>query len=354
MSRPHQTPPPAVTAILRALDEDAPVDPADLETAFDAIMAGDVPSEAIATILLGLRARGESADDVGAVVRALRRAMTVVELPDPGSLVDTCGTGGGAVRTLNLSTAAAFVVAGTGVRVAKHGNRSFTSRSGSADVLEALGIATDIGPAEVPGILAAAGLVFLFAPTYHPAMRHVAPVRRQLGVPTVMNLVGPLANPAGVTRQVVGVADPSHGPLVAGALASLGTRHALVVHAEVGLDEIAPVGGNLLWDVRDGRVSTSRLSAADLGLGTDDLVGLEGGEPAQNAAAIEALLDDPREAPPALRSAVVLNAAAALMVAGQASDLAGGARLAADALDHGAARARLALLRAAAPLRTSG
>jgi anthranilate phosphoribosyltransferase len=268
--------------------------------------------------------------------------------------VDTCGTGGGSIPTLNISTAAAFVVAGTGVRVAKHGNRSFTSRSGSADVLEALGVATDTEPAQAATILEAAGLVFLFAPTYHPAMRHVAPVRRALGVPTIMNLVGPLANPAGVTRQVVGVADPRHGPLVARALLNLGSDHALVVHGSIGVDELSPVGENLIWEVGGGGVSERSLRAETLGLGAPDLTGLEGGEPAENAAAIRGLFERPGEAASALRGAVLLNAAAAMVVSGRAGDLESGAALASESLLRGGAAAALAALRTAAPLRTSG
>lgn len=354
MSRPADPPRSAVAELLTRLGDGAQIDAAVVESAFDAIMAGEVAPAALGAILLGLRARGESPAVLGGVARALRRAMRTVDLPDPGSLVDTCGTGGGAVRTLNLSTAAAFVVAGAGVRVAKHGNRSFTSRSGSADVLEALGIATDVDPAEVPGVLATAGLVFLFAPTYHPAMRHVAAARRELGVPTVMNLVGPLANPAGVIRQVIGVSDPRHGPLVAGALAELGVHHAMVVHGMIGVDELSPVGENLLWEVRDGLVREMRLTATSIGLGAPDLAGLDGGEPEENAAAIEALLRHPDAAPAALRAAVLLNAAAALVISGRAVDLASGATVAAGALHEGAAWGRLESLRQAAPLRTSG
>jgi anthranilate phosphoribosyltransferase len=174
--------------------------------------------------------------------------MVRLEMDDREILVDTCGTGGGRVGTINVSTAAAFIVAGAGVSVAKHGNRSYTSKSGSADVLEALGIDVSLDPSRAADVLRASGLVFLFAPAYHPAMRHLAAVRKELGVSTIMNLLGPLVNPAGVTRQVIGVADEERGPLMAEALAGLRARHALVLHARVGMDEISPAGcGPRCW-----------------------------------------------------------------------------------------------------------
>jgi anthranilate phosphoribosyltransferase len=322
--------------------------------AFDAVMAGTVSPGQIGALLLGMRARGETADELAGVVRALRTAMRRIELADAGSLVDTCGTGGGRVRTLNISTAAALVAAGAGVRVAKHGNRSFSSRSGSADVLEALGIAVDMPPEQIGRVLDEAGVAFLFAPTFHPAMRHTAPVRRDLAVATVMNLVGPLANPAGVSRQVVGVAEARHGALMAGAMQRLGTVHGLVVHATIGLDEIAPVGTTTVWEVQGGAVHEWQLDPGDHGLATPDLRGTEGGEPAENAAAILALLTDPAGAPAALRAAVVLNAGAAVAVSGQVGSLGEGIAAARTSLESGAAAVRLERLRRLVPIRTSG
>lgn len=321
--------------------------------AFDVVMRGEAPAPLVAALLLGMRARGETAEEVAGAAQALRAAMHRLELA-AGQAVDTCGTGGGTVRTLNISTAAALVAAGAGVPVAKHGNRSFTSRSGSADVLEALGVAVDLPPERAAEVFAGAGIVFLFAPTYHPAMRHVAPVRRELGVATIMNLVGPLANPAGVTRQVVGVADPRHGPLLAGALARLGAEHAMVVHAVLGLDEVSPVGLTRIWQVRHGEVSEESFDPGTVGLATPDLTGLEGGEPAENAAAIEALLLEPRHAPRALRAAVVLNAAAAIAVSGMVTGMAAAVDAASEALESGRAAERLDQLRRAAAVRTSG
>ena len=316
-------------------------------------MAGRATPAQLGALLLGLRARGETISEVAGAVRALREAMHAVDLGDPDRLVDTCGTGGGAVRTLNISTAAALVAAGAGLRVAKHGNRSFTSRSGSADVLEALGVAVELAPGAASHLIDETGVVFLFAPLHHPAMRHAAPVRRELGVPTVMNLLGPLANPAGVTRQVVGVAEPRHGPLLAGAMQQLGTVHGLVVHAALGLDEIAPMGVTTVWEVKPEAVSEWVLDPQELGLGTANLEGIAGGEPAENAAAIEGLLTNPGAASRALHDAVLLNAAAAVYVAGKAGDLHAAVDVARRSMESGAALDRLQRLRKLTPIRTS-
>ena len=321
--------------------------------AFTALISGTVPDERIRDLLLALRAKGESASEIAGAALALRGAMLTVACSEPERLVDTCGTGGGAFRTNNLSTAAAFVVAGAGVPVAKHGNRSYTSRSGSADVLEALGVAIDLPPERSAAVLAGAGIAFLFAPTHHPAMRHVAKVRRELGVATVMNLVGPLSNPAGATRQVIGVAERSRGPTVAQALVELGARHALVVHGEIGIDEVSPKGRTLVWEVCDGRVAEWVLDPASYGLAVDALDGIEGGEPTENAAAMQALFERPAEAATALRSAVVLNAAVTLMVSDMSPNLGEAVALARESLESGAAARRLAALRAAS-VNTSG
>ena len=312
--------------------------------AFGVLMRGEATPVQTAGLLMGLRAKGETAEEVAGAALALRLAMLRVESEQPDRLVDTCGTGGGRVGTLNLSTAAAFLVAGAGVPVAKHGNRSYTSRSGSADVLEALGVSIELGPAAAAAVLREAGLVFLFAPSFHPAMRHVGPVRRELGVPTIMNLLGPLVNPAGVRRQVIGVADRARAPLLAAALSRLGAAHALVLHAAVGMDEVSPCGRTGVWEVCDGAVAEWEIDPARYGLDCDDLDGLAGGEPAENARRIERLLAG-EDGLAAVRCAVLLNAAAGLYVSGGGSTFEEAVERARDSLESGAAAAALERLR---------
>jgi anthranilate phosphoribosyltransferase len=334
-------------AALQHLSLGASLSEAEAAGAFGVVMEGEATPAQTAALLMGLRIKGETAEELAGAVTALRRAMVRLQLDQNSVLVDTCGTGGGSIGTLNLSTAAAFVVAGAGVPVAKHGNRSYTSRCGSADVIEALGIEATLIPEAAAEVLRQAGMVFLFAPTYHPAMRHVAPVRKELGVPTIMNLLGPLVNPAGVTHQVIGVADGDRASLVARALARLGAEHALVLHAIVGMDEISPSGTTRVWEVREGSVEAWELEPANFGLSCDDLTSLAGGEPAENAQRIERLLDGHAEE--ALRCAVVLNAAAALFVSGNGWAFGEAAERAASSLDSGAAAEALGRLRAAAP-----
>jgi anthranilate phosphoribosyltransferase len=263
-------------------------------------------------------------------------------------LVDTCGTGGGAVSTFNISTAAAFVAAGAGAVVAKHGNRSFTSKCGSADVLEALGVRISLDAVDAARVLREACVTFLYAPTFHPAMKHAGPVRRELAVASVMNLLGPLANPAGVRRQVVGVADADRAPLMAGALARLGVEHALVVHGRVGMDEIAPQGITDVWEVRSGSGTVTRweIDPADHGLAVDDLAGLSGAEPPANAARIERLLGDGRDDLAGL-AALLLNAGAAIYVAGLVASYAEGVARAREVVRAGKGRDALERLRRA-------
>ena len=315
--------------------------------AFGVVMRGEASPVQTAALLMALRAKGETAEEVAGAAHALRCAMVRLEADEPDALVDTCGTGGGRVGTLNLSTAAAFVVAGAGIPVAKHGNRSYTSRSGSADVLEALGIEIGIPAARAAEVLRRAGLVFLFAPIYHPAMRHVGPVRKELGVSTIMNLLGPLANPAGVRRQVIGVSSEDRAPLVAEALARLGALHALVLHATVGMDEVSPAGATRVWEVRDGQVTHWEIAPETHGLACDDLDGLAGGEPAENAGRIEQLLGGDGTA--VERCAVLLNAAAALYVSGNGWTLEESVARARQALESGAGAEVLTRLREAAP-----
>jgi anthranilate phosphoribosyltransferase len=335
---------------LQRLAQGLPLDREMAREAFRVLMCGGASAAQTAALLMGLRVRGETANEVAGAADALRGAMVRLESTAPDRLVDTCGTGGGRVGTLNISTAAAFVVAAAGVPVAKHGNRSFTSRCGSADVLEALGIDISLRPEAAAEVLDLVGLTFLFAPTYHPAMRHVGPVRKELGVTTIMNLVGPLVNPASVVRQVIGVAEPARAPLMAQALSLLGARHALVLHAAIGMDEISPAGLTSVWEVRGADIKTWELNPADYRLRCDDLAELAGGDPADNASRIERLLRG--EASEAVRCAVLLNAAAALYVSGHGWSLDEAAERARAALESGAAAQILDRLRAEAPQRS--
>ena len=294
----------------------SPIDPAELTAAFGRIMAGEATPVQVAAVLVGLRVKGETGAELAAVVRALQSVMVPLPADDPASLVDTCGTGGGSVQTFNISTAAALLAAGTGVRIAKHGNRSFTTQCGSADVLEALGVRIEVPVAVMARALRETGLVFMYAPLMHPAMRFVGPVRRELAIPTVMNIVGPLANPARAGRQVIGVGDADRAPLLARALAELGTVHAMVVHGE-GMDEISPLGATRVLEVRDGTIEEWTIDPGTFGFAVASPAELAGGLPPANARAILNVLEG-RGAPGAT-AAVILNAAAALYVGGAAA-----------------------------------
>ena len=312
--------------------------------AFDVIMSGEGTPAQIGALLMALAIKGETAQEVAGGARALRTAMLPLDVDDFATLVDTCGTGGGSFSTFNISTGAALVAAGAGVRIAKHGNRSHSSRCGSADVLEALGV--DIQPthAVMHRMLEHAGIVFMFAPAMHPAMRHVAAVRRELGVPTIMNLLGPLANPARAGRQVVGIANPARMELMAGALAELGSVHALVVHGEPGMDEISPIGCTRVLEIRNGSVTEWAIDPASYGLAASPGE-LAGGEPAENAARVTAVLEGSDRS--GARSEVLLNAAAAIYVSGIADSFADGVRAAALAIDSGKALRALTAMREA-------
>src|SRR6058998_319767 len=312
---------------------------------FGVVMNGEATPAQVGGLLMGLRAKGETADELAGAARALRNAMIRVEATH-AHLVDTCGTGGGNVTTFNISTVAAFVATGAGAVVPKHGNRSYTSRCGSADVLEALGVRIVLDAPTASRVLNEARVVFLFAPNFHPAMNHVGLVRRELGTPTLMNLVGPLANPAGVRRQVVGVADPDRAGIVAAALLRLGAEHALVVHGRVGMDEISPHGITDVWEVKDGSVRKWEIDPERFRLGIRDVAELQGGEPAANAERLERILGNGSADPSGL-AAVLLNAGAAIYVAGIAGSLAEGIGRAREVIASGAARAALDRLRKA-------
>lgn len=302
------------------------------------IMDGAATPAQIAAFTIALRAKGETLDEVVGLVTAMRQRSRKVDAG--GRLVDTCGTGGDRAGTFNVSTAAALVCAAAGAKVAKHGNRAASSRSGSADVLEALGVKIDLPPAGVEACIAEAGIGFCFAPVFHPAMRHAVPTRRELGIPTIFNFLGPLTNPAGATRQVLGVSDPRMVEIMAGALARLGSERVLAFHGHGGLDELATSGPSDVLEVSGDSVSGWRLDPRDLGLAPAGAADLRGGSPEENAALIRRILDGERGA---ARDIVLLNAGAALMVAGVAATVAEGIAEAVEAIDSGRAAARLEL-----------
>ena len=336
--------------LIARVSEGANLTSAEAEGAFAMIMSGEATPVAMAAFLIALRTKGVVPSEIAGGVRALRRAMLPVASERTQELVDTCGTGGGTVRTFNVSTAAALTAAAAGVRVAKHGNRSFTSQSGSADVLEALGVRIELTPQEMSSVLGETGIVFMFAPLLHPAMRHVGPVRAELAVPTIMNLLGPLTNPAGVTRQLVGVSDPGWLELIAPALRELGHQRALVVHGEPGMDELSPAGTTTVSDLRGGEITTYQVSPTDLGLERGSLHPLAGGTPQENATVIVDVLEGRRR--DSARSFVLANAGAAIYVADLAGSLPEGVAMAAEAIDRGRAVRKLAELREATHARS--
>jgi len=333
---------PELSVLLERITRGEHLSAAEAEGAFRRFMDGSASPALMAGILVGLRGKGVVPFEVAGGVRALRGAMVAVPAADPASLVDTAGTGGGALTTFNISTAAALVAAGAGVRIAKHGNRSFTSRSGSADVFEALGVRIDLDAGGMARVLEEVGIVFMFAPLLHPAMRHVGPVRRELGIPTVMNLLGPLTNPAGARRQLLGVADPALLGLVVEALRELGHLRALVVHGEPGMDEISPLGATRVAELADGEVREYEVTPEALGLEVGAAQDLRGGSPEENAQLIRRLLGG--ELRGAARAATLANAAAAIYLAGLADSLAAGVVRAGEALDSGDARQKLEAL----------
>jgi anthranilate phosphoribosyltransferase len=301
------------------------------------IMRGEATPVQIAGFLIALRAKGETADEIAGCAEAMREHVLPVR-PERKDLVDTAGTGGDAARTINISTAAALVAAAAGAGVAKHGNRAVSSSSGSADVLEALGFNLELPAERVARSIDELGFGFLFAPTHHPAMRHAAPVRRELAARTVFNVLGPLTNPAGARAQVVGVYAPELVPTLAEVLAQLGARRAFVVHGAAGIDELSPAGPNLVYEVVDGGVRERNIDPLDLGIPRCDPDELRGGSPGENAAAIRAVFAGENGG---RRSAILLNAAGAIAAGGHAEDLREGLELARGAVDSGAATERL-------------
>ena len=305
----------------------------------DEVMEGRAGEVQTAAFLIALRAKGETVAELVGLARTMRRLAAAVDVPRD-DLVDTAGTGGGP-STFNISTAAALVAAGAGCAVAKHGNRSSTSRSGSADLLEALGVRIDLAPAAIARCIDEVGFGFMFAPRHHAAMKHVVPVRKELGVRTIFNFLGPLTNPAGASRQLLGVSDRRYQETIAEALVGLGCERALVVCSDDGVDELSVAGRTRVVEVVDGGTDEWFVTPEDLGMPRVDLAAIAGGAPEGNAAVVRGVLAG--EPGPA-RDVVALNAGAAILAAGAAHDLAAGVERATEALDSGAAEGVLGRL----------
>ncbi|MBV1687115.1 anthranilate phosphoribosyltransferase [Novosphingobium sp. G106] len=306
------------------------------EAAFAAMLDGQVADEEIARFLVALSDRGETASEIAGAARAMRARM--IPIAAPANSIDVCGTGGDGHHTLNVSTAVALVVAACGVPVAKHGNRAASSKAGAADTLEALGLNLDRAAETAEATLGDFGICFLFAGKHHPAMGRIMPIRKSLGRRTIFNLMGPLANPAGAARQLVGIARPAYVPIYAEALARLGTERSFVVSGDEGLDELSLAGGNEVAVVGPEGFTMQRVAATDAGLASAPIEAIRGGDPQHNAEALRRLL---LGEPGAYRDAVLLNAAGALIVAGEVSDWRSGVEEAAEALDKGLAKSLL-------------
>jgi anthranilate phosphoribosyltransferase len=302
------------------------------------VMQGEATPAQLGALLAALSVRGETIDEIAGFAAAMRAAAVHVRLATPGA-IDIVGTGGSRADPFNISTIASVVTAAAGTPVAKHGNRAASGRCGSADVLEALGVKIDLGPDEIARCVEETGIAFMFAARFHPAMRHAGPVRREMGIRTVFNILGPLANPAGVTRMVVGVATEAIGDKIAHVLRELGAEHALVVHGMDGLDEISPTGPTRTWELRGGEVRAGTIDPSDVDVPRCTLADIASGDAPANAATARAILAGERGP---RRDAVLLNAAAALRIAGAVTDLREGLAAAAQAIDSGAAAERLA------------
>ncbi|HEU5010792.1 MAG TPA: anthranilate phosphoribosyltransferase [Gaiellaceae bacterium] len=304
------------------------------------IMGGEATPAQISGFLVALRAKGETAEEIAGCAEAMRELVLAVQ-PSREDVVDVVGTGGDGARTFNISTTAAIVAASAGAAVAKHGNRAVSSLSGSADVLEALGFVLEQAPRRIAESIDTLGFGFMFAPLHHPAMRHAAPVRHELGTRTIFNVLGPLTNPAGARAGVFGVYSADVAETVADALAVLDSRRAFVVHGFAGVDELSPAGPNLVYEVQDGEVRGRVIDPQELGITRSDPAELQGGSPDENARTVRDILSGARGAK---RDAVVLNAAGAIAAAGHAEDLGEGLAVAAETIDSGRAAERLELL----------
>ncbi len=296
------------------------------------IMDGEATAAQLGAFLAALRMKGETPEEVAGMATVMREKALPLDVDGP--LVDTCGTGGDGKGTFNVSTAAAFVAAAAGLRVAKHGNRAASGTCGSADVLEALGVRIDLDPAGVKRCIEEVGIGFMFAPTFHPAMRHAAPVRREIGIRTVFNILGPLTNPAHAQRQLIGIADPALGEKMARVLNLMGSQRALVVHGDEGLDEVSLGATTRAWELKDGSVRPYSFSPEDLGLPRVTIDQIAGGTKEENAAALRRVFHGE---PGPIKDVVLANSAAVLMVGGKATDLREGVALARNAIDGGEA-----------------
>ncbi|MCA0911353.1 anthranilate phosphoribosyltransferase [Qipengyuania gaetbuli] len=312
---------------------DVHLDADQAEEIFGWILDGETEEEEIARFLVDMSARSETSEEIAGAARALRARLIPIDAPE--GTVDCCGTGGDGHHTLNVSTAVSLVVAASGVPVAKHGNRAASSKSGAADTLEALGLDMEAAGRTAEKTLNELGICFLFAKNHHPAMGRIQPIRQRLGVRTIFNLMGPLSNPAGVTRQLIGIARPAYVPIYAKAKAMLGTERTFIASGDEGLDELSLAGGNELADVRGNDFEMRRVTAVQANLPYAPVEAIRGGDPAHNAKALEALL---LGAPGPYRDAVLFNAAATFLVAGKSDDWTEAAELGAEAIDSGKAR----------------
>lgn len=326
----------AIKAALAKLSENGDLTRDEMRGALDTIMSGDATPAQIGAFLMGLRVKGETVEEIAAAVSILRDKMVQVKAPE--NAMDIVGTGGDGGGTLNISTATAIVVAAGGIPVAKHGNKALSSKSGSSEALQALGVKLDLAPEAISRCIKEAGIGFMFAPHHHPAMKHVGPVRVEMAVRTMFNLLGPQSNPAGVKRYLLGVFAREWVEPVAAALMANGATSAWVVHGSDGLDEITTTGPTFVTAIENGALRSFEITPEDAGLSIAKADDLKGGDPAHNAAELALLLDGENNA---YRDIVLLNAAAAFVIAGEADDLKGGVSLAADAIDSGKARSVL-------------
>lgn len=309
------------------------------ERAMEMVMDGEATPAQVASFLTALKMKGETVEEISAFARVMRKFATRISPKVDGLLVDTCGTGGDKVKTFNISTIAAFVASGAGVGIAKHGNRSVTSKSGSADLLEALGVKLELSPEKVEKLIEEVGIGFMFAPLFHKTMKHAVGPRKEIGIRTVFNILGPLTNPAEAQAQVLGVFKPELTEVMAGVLRNLGVKHALVIHGMEGLDELSIAGESRVSELRDGKIDTYTVTPEDFGIERAEISSVVGGSPGENARTTLSLLKDGLKG--AERDIVLMNSAAAIYVGGRAETLEEGVELAEESIDSGEAYSKL-------------